>query len=194
MSLLQPGDRLGPYLIERWIGQGGMAEVYRGRHETLDRAVAIKILNPVFRADPTFPLRFRREAKTIARLNHPNIIALYDFGEERGIAFLVMELAPGGTLHERARRFETLADAVAALAPVGDALQYAHDRGVVHRDVKPVNILINEREQPVLADFGLARIVDESLDVAADDEALIEGTPHYMAPEQVTGRDDRSAH
>jgi serine/threonine-protein kinase len=193
MAILRPGDRLGPYVIEGWLGQGGMAEVYQGRHETLNRPVAIKVLNPAFRADPTFPLRFRREARTVARLRHPNIVALYDYGEQGGISYLVMELATGGTLDEQVRRLSTLADVVEKLVPVGEALQFAHDRGVIHRDVKPINVLIDEQGRPLLADFGLARVADETLDVDLADD-VIEGTAHYMPPEEVTGGDvDRRA-
>jgi serine/threonine-protein kinase len=186
MAILRPGDRLGAYVIEGWLGRGGMAEVYQARHETLNRSVAIKVLNPSFRADPTFPLRFRREARTVARLRHPNIVTLYDYGEQGGVSYLVMELATGGTLEDQLRRLDTLADVVERLAPVGEALQYAHDRGVIHRDVKPINVLIDEHGRPLLADFGLARVADETLDVEMDD-GLIEGTAHYMPPEEVTG-------
>src|SRR5215208_5543834 len=187
MPMLRPGDRLGAYVIEQWIGAGGMAEVYRARHETLDRLVAVKVLNRAFAADPTFPLRFRREARTVARLNHPNIVTLHDYGEQGGLSYLVMALAEGGTLDDAVRRLSTLAEVVESLAPVGDALQYAHDQGVVHRDVKPINVLIDEGGRPLLADFGLARVADETLDADLDDEDLIEGTAHYMAPEQATG-------
>src|SRR5215212_757903 len=186
MPMLRPGDRLGAYVIEQWIGAGGMAEVYRARHETLDRHVAIKVLDPAFRADPTFPLRFRREARTVARLKHAHIVTLYDYGEQGGLSYLVMELATGGTLEEAVRRLTTLAEVAEALAPVGEALQYAHDQGVVHRDVKPINVLIDGEGRPLLADFGLARVADETLDADTEDD-LIEGTAHYMAPEQVTG-------
>ena len=182
MAILRPGQRLGVYLIEGLLGQGGMAEVYRARHQTLERDVAIKVLSPAFNADPTFPLRFLREAKAVARLNHPNIVTVYDFGEEGELAYLVMELAPGGTFEDRAAGLHTLLEAADSLAPVGDALQYAHERGIVHRDVKPINILINEESRPLLADFGLARVLSESLDVTMAE--FIAGTPHYMAPEQ----------
>jgi serine/threonine protein kinase len=182
MTVLEPGRRLGPYRIEGVLGRGGMAEVYRGVHTTLERDVAIKVLNPDLNADPTFPLRFLREAKTVARLNHPNIVTIYDFGEIGELAYLVMELATGGTLHDQARYYRTLSQVVAGLAPVGEGLQYAHDRDIVHRDIKPINILLNDEQRPLLADFGLARVVSESLD--ATEAGYILGTPQYMAPEQ----------
>jgi len=182
---LQEGQHLGPYVVEGLLGRGGMALVYRGRHVTLDRAVAIKVLSPELHADPTFPLRFLREAKVSARLNHPNIVTVYDFGEQGEIAYLVMELATGGTFQDLVGRFPTLGAAIEGLAPVSDALGYAHGLGFVHRDVKPENILLDEQQRALLADFGLARIAAESLDVG--ESGMIVGTPLYMAPEQAMG-------
>lgn len=187
MPVLQSGQRLGSYVVENLLGMGGMAEVYRGTHTALERDVAIKVLNPAFNADPTFPLRFLREAKTVARLSHPNIITVYDFGETGDLAYLVMEVATGGTFGDRAARYKTLRELVDGLGPVGEALQYAHNQGVVHRDLKPENILLAEEERSLLADFGLARIRSESLDIS--EAGMILGTPHYMAPEQAMGED-----
>ena len=165
-----------------------MAEVYRANHRTLERTVALKVINPEFNMDPTFSIRFLREAKTVARLNHPNIITIYDFDEQGDIAYLVMELAPGGTFRDQARSFRTLSEAVEGLAPIGAALEYAHGRGVIHRDVKPINILINDHGRPVLADFGLARIATESLDLWTF-AGTSAGSPHYMPPEQALGKE-----
>ena len=187
MAVLKDGQRLGSYTVERLLGLGGMAEVYRATHATLERDVAIKVLNPEFNADPTFPLRFLREAKTVARLNHPNIITVYDFGEQGELAYLVMELATGGSYEDRIEQFRTLSDVVAALTPVCEALHYAHAQGVVHRDLKPDNILLNDQSRSLLADFGLARLRTESLDVT--EHGMILGTPTYMAPEQALGED-----
>lgn len=187
VAILKEGQRLGSYEIESMVGKGGMAEVYKATHVALERAVAIKVLNPDLNADPTFPLRFLREAKAVARLNHPNIITIHDFDDRGKLAYLVMELAPGGTLRERAGRFKTLSEAVEGLAPVCEALQFAHDRGIVHRDVKPVNVLIDEHGRPRLADFGLARIASETLDITLLGTSV--GSPHYEAPEQALGED-----
>jgi serine/threonine protein kinase len=189
MAILFAGQRLGSYAVEDLLGTGGMAEVYRATHTTLERPVAIKVINPSFNADPTFLLRFLREAKAVARLSHPNIITVYDFGEQGELAYLVMEIATGGTFKERARRFRTLAEAVEELAPIGDALEYAHRNGIVHRDLKPINLLITEEERLLLADFGLARVASESLDLGETDGGMILGTPYYMAPEQALGED-----
>lgn len=187
MAILQTGQRLGAYVIAHLLGRGGMAEVYEGSHDTLERQVAIKVINPAFQEDPTFPLRFRREAKACARLSHPNIITVYDFDERGDIAYLAMELARGGSYQEHARQLTTLSQVVNAISPVCDALGYAHDRGIVHRDIKPDNILITEDARPLLADFGLARIQSESLDVS--EVGMILGTPYYMAPEQILAED-----
>lgn len=187
MSILTRGQRLGVYVVDGLLGEGGMAEVYRATHQTLGREVAIKVLNPVFSQDPTFPLRFRREAKASARLNHPNIVTVYDFDEKGEIAYLVMELAGGGTLAERSGQLATLGEVVSALGPVFEAVEYAHTRGIVHRDIKPDNVLLTDDQRPLLADFGLARIQSESLDIS--DIGLILGTPYYMAPEQVLAED-----
>jgi serine/threonine protein kinase len=182
MTALQRGQRLGSYVVEDLLGQGGMAEVYRATHTTLERHDAIKVLNPALNVDPTFPLRFEREAKTSARLRHPNIITVYDFGEQGDIAYLAMELATGGTFQERVGRFPTLVEAVEALEPICNAIEYAHSQGVIHRDLKPENILLDETQRRLLADFGLARIAAESIDLA--ESGLIVGTPQYMSPEQ----------
>src|SRR5579885_894472 len=189
MAILYSGQRLGSYAVEDLLGTGGMAEVYRATHTTLERPVAIKVINPSFNADPTFLLRFLREAKAVARLSHPNIVTVYDFGEQGELAYLVMEIATGGTFRERARRFRTLAEAVEELVPIGDALSYAHGNGIVHRDLKPINLLITEEERLLLADFGLARVASESLDLGDTDGGMILGTPYYMAPEQALGED-----
>ncbi|GEM_PF-1653654 len=183
--MLHEGQRLGGYRIEGIIGRGGMAEVYRATHLALEREVAIKVLSPALNADPTFLLRFAREAKAVARLQHPHIVTVHDYGEEGRFAYLVMQLTEGGTLRDQAQQFATLGDVVEGLAPIAEALAYAHGRGVIHRDIKPVNVLIDEHGRPLLADFGLARVLRESLDYTEVEGGA--GTPNYMAPEQALG-------
>src|SRR4051794_11974431 len=125
MPALSPGQRFGTYEVEGMLGQGGMAEVYRALHLRLGRRVALKVLNPELNSDPSFPVRFLREARTAASLAHPNIVTVYDFDDDKGIAYLVMELAEHGTLRDQARSFTTLTDAVTALDQVCRALEYA---------------------------------------------------------------------
>jgi len=187
MPMFASGHRLGPYVVGDLLGTGAFAEVYAARHEALDRDVAIKVLNPRFNNDPTFALRFLREARVSARLTHQNIIRVYDFDQTGKVAYLVMELAPGGTLSDRIREFATLGEAIEALGPVFDSVEFAHTHGVVHRDIKPDNVLISARLDPLLSDFGIARIRSETFD--AEDDGVIVGTPYYMAPEQVEGKD-----
>ena len=147
MTILRTGQQLGPYRVEGLLGTGGMAEVYRATHQTLERPSPLKSSAPHLTRIPTFPLRFLREAKAVARLSHPNIITVYDFGEQGRLAYMVMEIAEGGTFRERAARLGTLAEAVAELTPIADALAYAHGKGIVHRDLKPINLLLTEEER-----------------------------------------------
>src|SRR5581483_5364664 len=183
--MLHEGQLLGGYRIEGILGRGGMAEVYRATHLALERSVAIKVLSPALNADPTFLLRFAREAKAVARLDHPHIVTVHDYGEDGTLAYLVMQLAEGGTLRDQARSFCTLGEVVEGIAPVAEALAYAHEQGVIHRDLKPVNVLIDAHGRPLLADFGLARVLRESLDYTEVEGGA--GTPNYMAPEQALG-------
>jgi hypothetical protein len=179
---------LFPHLeILECTGQGGMGAVYRARQPALDRAVALKILPPRSGADPGFAERFNREARALAKLSHPNIVAVHDYGQAGGYHYLLMEFVDGvnlrhllnaGTISPR--------EALAIVPPICDALQFAHDQGIVHRDIKPENILLGKNGVVKIADFGLAKIAgsnprDPSLTAAGD----VMGTPHYMAPEQV---------
>lgn len=168
------------------IGRGGMGAVYRARQRSLDRMVAIKVLRVQAGLDPEFAERFAREARTLAGLSHPNIVAVHDFGETDDLFYLVMEFVEGRDLRRilEAGPYSP-ADALKIIIPVCDALQHAHDRGVVHRDIKPANIIVDKSGTAKIADFGLAKIL--SPDPGADsltmsDRAL--GTPFYMAPEQ----------
>jgi serine/threonine protein kinase len=180
--------KLFPQLeIIEFIGKGGMGAVYKARQPRLDRFVALKILPPTAAADPGFAERFNREARALARLSHPNIVAVHDFGQAGGLHYLLMEFVDGGNL----RQIETAGrlapeQALAIVPQVCDALQFAHNEGIVHRDIKPENLLLDKKGRVKITDFGIAML----LGGAAEQTRLtgardVVGTPHYMAPEQV---------
>jgi len=187
------GTRLGNYEIVERVGGGGMAVVYRAVQQPLGREVALKALSPELFQDDGFVKRFEAEAKTLARLDHPNILPIYDFELGDGIAYLTMPLIRGGTLRDILNRgpLDTLT-AWRYLREIGDGLQHAHDVGIVHRDLKPTNVLIHSDGRAMLADFGLARGAGQPTHLTTVGLAI--GTPGYMAPEQVMGHDvDRRA-
>jgi len=169
------------------IGQGGMGSVFRVRQRRLDRLVALKVMARELAEDPTFEERFLREAKALARLEHPNLLTVHDFGESGGFCYLVTELVDGSDLRQLLDMGRISPREMLRLVPqICDALQYAHDNGVVHRDIKPENILIDQDGRVKLADFGLAKLADPSADVTLTRSRQGLGTPHYMAPEQFT--------
>ena len=154
-------SKLFPHLeIIGFLGRGGMGSVYKARQPRLDRQVALKILSPEKQGDAQFAERFEREARALARLNHSEIVAVYDFGEVQGHYYLLMEFVDGLTLRQllRARRMAP-AEALAIVPHICEALQYAHDQGIVHRDIKPENILIDKQGRVKIADFGIAKIL-----------------------------------
>jgi len=189
--------KLFPQLeILGFIGQGGMGAVYKARQKALDRIVALKILPPGIGKDPAFAERFTREAKALAKLNHPGIVTLYEFGQADGLFFFLMEFVDGVNLRQllEAGRLSPR-EALAIVPQICDALQYAHDQGIVHRDIKPENILLDRQGRVKVADFGLAKLVGTEAEpspaggVVAGSTVLTEagkvmGTPQYMAPEQ----------
>jgi len=173
------------YRIESQIARGGMSTVYRGTDMRLDRPVAVKIMDPQFAADPQFLARFEFEARSVARLTHPGLVAVYDQGQDGDHVFLVMELVEGGTLRELLRERGPMPPhaAAAVAAPVLGALAVAHRAGLVHRDIKPENILISGNGEVKIADFGLVRAVAAATTTS---RSVILGTAAYLSPEQVT--------
>ena len=182
MRDLKPGTALGEFRIDAKIGEGGMAAVYRATQPSLHRTVAIKVLDTSLQADPTFVARFRREANTVAKLMHPNIVPVYAFGEAETMLYLAMGYVPGGSLAERRRQPLDVPTVGRIVCQVADALDYAHKQGVVHRDIKPANILLGEGDWALLSDFGIARMVEGRLRLTQPGVGL--GTPEYMSPEQ----------
>ena len=169
------------------IGSGGMGFVYKARQPRLDRCVALKLLPQALAADPAFAERFNREARLLARLNHPNIVTVHDFGQSGGFFYLLMEYVDGVNLRQamEAGRFAP-AQALALVPKICEALQHAHDEGILHRDIKPSNILLDSRGRVKIADFGIAKLLgDNTRDVTLTASGAAIGTPQYMAPEQL---------
>jgi hypothetical protein len=169
------------------VGRGGMGFVYKARQIHLDRLVAVKVLPKLFGDDPSFEQRFSREARAMARLNHPNIVNVHDFGQAGEFYYFVMEFVDGPNLRQTllAQRLKP-AEALGIIPAICDALQYAHDEGIVHRDIKPENILLDKRGRVKIADFGLAKLLLKApLDYTLTQTQMAIGTPHYMAPEQM---------
>jgi len=177
--------------VLEFVGQGGMGMVYKARQRHLQRVVALKLLPEKAGADPTFSERFHREARVLARLSHPHIVAVYDFGQVPGFFYLLMEYVDGVNLRQamRAGRF-TPEQALALVPKICDALQYAHDEGILHRDIKPENLLLDTRGRVKIADFGIAKLLGETQDLALTASGAAIGTPHYMAPEQFERPDE----
>jgi predicted Ser/Thr protein kinase len=179
--------RLFPQLeILAFIGKGGMGAVYKARQPALDRVVALKILPPQTAAGTGFVERFNREARALAKLNHPNIVAVYEFGQVNGLPFFIMEFVDGLNLRqlERAGKLSPR-EALQIVPQICEALQFAHDEGIVHRDIKPENILLDKKGRVKIADFGIAKILGREADPDLTQTKGAIGTPHYMAPEQV---------
>ncbi|MEZ5177302.1 MAG: Stk1 family PASTA domain-containing Ser/Thr kinase [Acidimicrobiales bacterium] len=180
----------GRYELQRRVGRGGMAEVFLARDRLLDRPVAIKILFPEFATDPSFVARFRREAQAAANLNHPNIVGVYDWGKERGTYYIVMEYVDGRTVSDILRADGPIEAKRAAgiAADVAAALGFAHRKGVVHRDVKPGNVLITATGEVKVADFGIARAMTSSSEENLTQTGSVMGTATYFSPEQAQGK------
>jgi len=182
---IAPGTKLGQYEVQEFIGQGAMGLVYRAFHVQLERAGAVKVLQALS-PDPDTTARFRHEAQAIAQMRHSNIVNVYDFGEFEGTPYMIVEYVPGGSLADRLNKGPVnRASAMKYLRGIADGLDYAHGMGIVHRDVKPANVLLEKDDTPVLADFGLAKLLQGSS--LKSMTGVTTGTPAYMAPEQVMG-------
>src|SRR5215469_3686707 len=189
------GKVLGTCTLQELVGRGGMGAVFLAQQSRPRRQVAIKVLLPMTALQPyqqaAFLERFRRETDALASLVHPNIVPVHEYGEQDGLAYLVMPYVSGGTLRDQLERDGKLplTQAVSYLEQMGAALHFAHERGIIHRDVKPANILLTPEKRLVLTDFGLAKIIsDEPHDkTPLSGPGMPMGTPDYMSPEQVLG-------
>ena len=204
---LQPGTRLGVYEVTAKIGEGGMGEVYQARDTKLDRDVALKVLPEAFTADPDRLARFEREAKVLASLNHPNIGSIYGLEEAEGVRALVLELVEGPTLADRIKQGPIPIDEALPIAKqIAEALEAAHERGVIHRDLKPANVKVKADGTVKVLDFGLAKAFQPdandpglsasptiSLTAAATQMGMVMGTAAYMSPEQAKARSSTDA-
>ncbi len=179
------GVTLGQYHIVETIGRGGMATVFKAQQATLERFVAVKVLMPQHAGTPEFRERFIREAKAVAQLNHPNILPIIDYGQSGDLIYIVMKYVGGGTLADRLKHPIDLATTTRLITQLAGALDHAHGRGILHRDVKPFNVLLDEGEWAQLADFGLAKIMES--DQLLTRTGLSMGTPAYFSPEQAQG-------
>ena len=181
-------EKIGRYEILAELGRGGMATVYQAHDPRFKRHVAIKVLPASFTGEPTFKARFEREAQTIAALEFPGIVPVYDFGEENEQPYLVMRYMQGGSLYAKLREGAlSLNESSQMITRLAGALDYMHARGIVHRDLKPANILFDQFANAYLSDFGIARLQEAS--VALTGDGMI-GTPAYMSPEQARGDTD----
>src|SRR3989441_1656548 len=181
------GKSLGQFRIVERIGAGGMATVFKAYQPTLDRYVAVKVLPAYHARDPIFVKRFTQEARSVAKLAHPNIVQIHDFGEQDNITFIVMEYVESGTLKDRLKeRPLTVPEAVDFVIQAAEGLGCAHSNGIIHRDVKPANMLLRKDGHLLLSDFGIAKILEGTTNLTRVGTGI--GTPQYMSPEQGTGQ------
>ena len=179
------GKTLGEYRIVEQIARGATANVYKAHQLKLNRHVAVKVLSPLYADDADFRERFTREAKAVAQLDHPNILPVYDFDQQGDLVYIVTQYVDTGSLADVVTKPMPLDLAVKILDQVASALSYAHSRGIVHRDVKPANILLGQENWVLLTDFGLVKMLKEPATITQPGSGM--GTPAYIAPEQATG-------
>ena len=180
---LAAGSTLGPFRIIELLGKGGMASVYKAFQARLDRHVALKVLPREFLHDDSFAKRFEREARIVAKLEHPHIVPIYDYGIDGGIPWMAMRMLPVGSLADLLKKGRLdRVRVVAILRQVAEALDHAHANGVIHRDVKPSNVLLDNKGRVYVGDFGLAHLAEASIVLTRT--GMLAGTPQYMAPEQ----------
>src|SRR5215510_898957 len=180
------GKQFGHYQIVAPLGEGGMAAVYKAYQPSMERHVAVKVLPRHMATSDEFVARFKREAKLLAQLQHPHILPVFDYGESEGYPYIVMPFLQSGTLADLMKKQRLpMSEVRRIITQLGDALGYAHARGMIHRDIKPSNVLIDERGNCLLTDFGLARMVEASAKLTTS--GAIMGTPAYMSPEQGAG-------
>ena len=195
MDTIQPGQMLGPYRIINQIGRGGMATVYKAYQPSVDRYVAVKVLPSQLAESREFAARFQQEARIIAKLEHPHILPVFDYGESDGVAYFVMRYLDAGTLRDKMEAGRPLPlDVIDKLfTQLTDALSYAHSHGIVHRDLKPANALIDAQGNVFLTDFGIAKLLESASPRLTQTDAIM-GTPAYISPEQAQGNpvDQRS--